>query len=219
LTLSLASANLHGVKATHISLKPTKVNGIPFWQLTIPKPGGGRIRRTFKEKGIAQQAFSIAQREMSRSGVDAAAMPSLLREQAIEAERILKPYGLSVLDAAKAYVANQESVNLSCTVANAVRDFLEDKVAAGVSKRYQGDLRVRLSRFSAAFSDRRMSEVKPEAISEWLNSLGTSAVDRNNTRRLVFGLFAFGVGRGWNGKNPVESVSIAKDLCHTYLSS
>ena len=199
------------MKTTHLSLKETKVNGVVYWQVTIPQPGGGRVRRTFRDKKVAKAKLDEAKIRLMQSGVSAASMDDALRFEAVEADRLLKPYSISILDVAKAYVLSRQSSDKSCTVAEAVRNLLDDLKGNGRSERYLEDLKSRLGKFSAEFGGRKMSEITTTQISSWLSSLKVSAVTRNNYRRVLGVLFNFGLGRKWCSENPATAVNAAKE--------
>jgi integrase len=199
------------MKTTHLQLKETKVNGEIYWQVTIPKAGSGRVRRTFKNKKDALFRLSEAKIQLAQAGPAAASMDDLLRTQAVEADRILRPYAVSILDVARNYVASRQASDKSCSVKDAVKGLLDDLKANGRSKRYLEDLDSRLGQFSFEFGTRKLSEVTPSQISSWLSSLKVSAVTRNNHRRVVSVLFSFGRARGWCAENPASSVTDAKE--------
>jgi integrase len=199
------------MRTTHLQLKKTKVNGEIYWQVTIPKPGGGRLRRTFKNKKDAQYRLSEAKLQMAQAGPAAATMDDLLRSQAIEAARMLEPYRpVTILDVVRGYVENRLSADKSCTVSDAVSALIGAREREGKSQRYIRDLRSRLGQFAYRFGTAKMTEVEAGQIDDWLHSLKVGPVTRNTMRLRISTLFEYCIGRKFCASNPVEHVSVSK---------
>jgi integrase len=190
----------------------TKINaktGV-FWQVVLPKPGGGRSRKAFQTQTEAKAYLNEATTALRYGGTSAFTISDLLREQAMEADRILKPLGVSVLDAARDYITRHAATLKSVPVSEAVDGLLSDLRANGRSPAHQNNTRLRLSKFAAEFGQQLVCDVDTASISSWLQGLGTSAVDRNNTRATLSMLFNFAVARGWSSVSPVGNVAKAK---------
>ena len=80
-------------------------------------------------------------------------MPVKLRADALEAARLLAPYGDELLDVVREHIRHRQLVDKSETVGNAVEALLAAKKSDGASKRYIKDLRSRLRRFAETFGD------------------------------------------------------------------
>src|SRR5262250_2733552 len=135
------------MRKTKLALTKTKVNGRAYYCVTLPKLGGGRNRRFFKDKAEAQTFLQLAQVQQENYGTAALSISDALRVEAIECSELLRPYDKTLRDAAKFYVAHLKSVTGSRKVREVVADLLAARAADGMSPRYLGDLRVRLGRF------------------------------------------------------------------------
>jgi integrase len=199
------------MKTTHLKLKETKVNGERYWQVTIPLPGGGRLRRTYKNEKDAKARLSEAKIQMLQAGPAAATMDDLLRAQAIEAARLLEPYHpVTILDVVRGYIENRLASDKSCTVAEAVSELIATREREGKSRRYVRDLRSRLGQFAYRFGTAKMTEVEVGQIDDWLHGLKIGPVSRNTMRLRISTLFEYCIGRKFCTANPVEHVAVSK---------
>ena len=76
-----------------------------------------------------------------------------VRGHAIEGMKLLEPYGASLIDAVKHYVAHLESRRGGAPLSQAIDELLLNRKSLEVSARYVNDLRLRLGRFKEAFPD------------------------------------------------------------------
>jgi len=195
------------------------IGGKVRWQVNLPgtyrtTEEGRRVRvrprRTFSSASQAQTFAKLKRVERENYGVSAVSMDEQLRGDTLAAQRILAPYGISVLEAAEYYVAHRERIEKSATVSDALKALLAAKQADNLRPRYLSDLRLRLARFSAAYGDRFLADIAPAEIEAWLRSLGLAPLGRNSYRSKLNLLFEFGRRCGWIGANPVSNVAKAK---------
>ena len=116
--------------------------------------------------------------EVLNHGSVAASVPTKLRFQALEAEKLLAPYGVSILDAARHYVQHVKRINDSVTVTHAIQELLKARKADGVRPRYLTDLRVRLGRLEKAFGARTLATIAIAEADDWPRSLGVGPLNR-----------------------------------------
>jgi integrase len=199
------------MRTTRLALTKTKVRGQRFYCVTLPKLGGGRKRRFFKDKAQAETFMQLAKVQQENYGVAALSISDSLRVEAIECTELLEPFGATLRDAAKFYAAHLKAVTGSRKVREVVADLLSARAADGMSRRYLGDLRVRLGRFVLSFGEEMIAAVSASRIDEWLRSLGVAAVTRNTFRRRLAVLFNFSKRRGYVTENPVTDVERAKE--------
>src|SRR4029077_14512032 len=199
------------MRTTRLALTKTKVNGRRYYCVTTPKLGGGRNRRFFKEKAEAETFMQFAKVQHENYGTAALSIPDALRVEAIEWCELLEPFGKTLRDAAKFYLAHLKAVTGSRKVREVVADLLAARVADGMSARYLGDLRVRLGRFVNSFGEEMIAEINARQIDEWLRGFGVGAVTRNTFRRRLAVLFSFAKRRGYVTENPVADVERAKE--------
>lgn len=93
----------------------------------------------------------------------------------------------------------------------AAKELRQARDMDGCSKRYLGDLRVRLDRFVADFEGQTLASISSRDIDEWLRALPVSGVTRNTFRRRLSTLFGHARKRGYVQVNPVKDVERAKE--------
>jgi integrase len=205
------------MRKTKLALTKTKVDGRRYYCVTLPKLGGGRNRRFFKDKAEAQTFMRLAEVQQENYGTAALSISDALRVEAIECSELLQPYGKVLRDATRFYVAHLMAITGSRKVSEVVADLLAARRADGMSARYLGDLRVRLGRFVQFFGEEMIAAISASRIDEWLRGLGVGPVTRNTFRRRLAVLFSFAKRRGYVTENPVADVERAKE-CETEIA-
>jgi integrase len=192
--------------------RKTRVNGELYWQINLPKhpETGKRQRETFRDLERAKARADQARIQYKNFGTAAFSMSDQLRTEATRAEEILRPYGKTVLEAARFLANHLARTNKSETVKTVVKEFLEAKEGDNLRPRYLGDLRARLNRFSESFSDRKIAELSAGDIDAWLRGLHRSPLTRNTFRLRLSTLFAYANSRGWCQTNPIGDVKKVK---------
>jgi integrase len=197
-------------------LEPRKVSikGHTLWQVNlgseIREGKRIRLRRTFADRAEALTFAQLKIIERNNHGVAGISMPSRLRGEALEAARLLEPYHVSVLDAAREYVRRHELITKSETVTNAVRSFLAAKAQDNLRSRYLTDLRSRLSRFAQSFCERKLADISSAEIDQWLRELHQAPLSRNTFHLRLHTLYEYARMRGWVEANPLAEVPRAK---------
>jgi hypothetical protein len=196
--------------------KPRLINlhGKPYWQVVLPselRERDGKMvrirpRRTFRSYDEADSFAHLKRIERKNRGTAGVSMDEKLRGDALEARSILEPYNVGILEAAKDYVRRMELVTRSQTVKAAVDELLAAKKADNLRPRYLGDLRVRLARFSESFGERKLADIAPTEIDNWLRELCLAPLTRNTFRLRLSTLFEFARDRGSVAGNPIEDV-------------
>jgi len=199
------------MRKTRLALTKTNVNGRRYYCVTLPKLGGGRNRRFFKDKAEAQTFMRLAEVQRENYGTAALSISDALRVEAIECSELLQPYGKTLRDAAKFYAAHLKAITSSRKVSEVVADLLAARTADRMSERYLGDLRVRLGRFVQTFGAEMIAGISAGRIDKWLRGLGVGPVTRNTYRRRLAVLFSFAKRRGYVSENPVADVERAKE--------
>jgi integrase len=213
------------MKRTHLSLTETSVKGETYWMVTVPKPGGGRRKKHFKDHREAERFYQETEKLLLDHGTTALTISDRLRIDALEAQRILEPYAVTIPDAARFYANHVEAQKKSRPIKDAVSDYIGGARSDGRSARYLGDLSHRLGRFVESFSDRLIASFTTDEVEEWLRSLRkrqkgkpsnqraalVGSVSRNTYRRRLMSFFEFAVDRKWCSENPIRHVTKAKE--------
>jgi integrase len=190
------------------------INQKPFWQVQLGSEVTGgkrkRLRRTFANRAEAETFAQLKRIERINHGTTSISMPPKLRAEALEAVRMLQPYDVDLLDVVREYVRHRQLVDRSETVGNAVEALLTAKKSDGASKAYRYDLRSRLGRFAEMFGERKIADVSPGEIADWLRALGQTPLSRNTFHARLSVLFNFARQNRWVEINPMPDVPLAK---------
>ena len=195
----------------NLRLYEVNQNGNPRWRLRTPDPSGHGFReRQFSSEAEASTAFDIAYAQHMNHGLKAGNLGARERGAALVAVDILRPFGVSLEEAAKFYAAHHVNTQQSKLVKDVVVELLKAKKQDGLSHRYLKDLRNRLERFARDFGSRRIAEISVNEIETWLRNLVTGALNRNTYSMRLSVLFAFARKRRWCVENPISEVEKAK---------
>jgi integrase len=199
------------LRRTTLAIKQTRIRDYRYFCVTCPKPGGGRTRRFFRDRRLAQTFFEQCRIQQQNFGTAAFSISDSLRIEAAECAGKLSAVGHTLTDATKFFLARLRTTSKSRKVAEVITELLAARTGDQCSRRYIGDLRARLARFAASFGEQIIAEISAREIDDWLRTLGVGAVTRNTFRRRVAVLFSFAKKRGYIEENPIVSVERAKD--------
>jgi integrase len=188
--------------------RKTYVKGELYWQVNLPSEDGRRKRKTYRDHQEAETAAEQARIKAKNEGLSAFAISSQLRTDALAAERLLKPFDVSITEAAKFYAEHLRKVRTSQKVSIVVKELLVAREHDNLRPRYLKDLRVRLNRFSASFGERPIADISAGEINGWLR--GFKPFNRNTFRLRISTLFSYAIERGWCTSNPVADVKKVK---------
>ena len=180
-----------GVTAKIYRSKGGRYKGRRYDLFTVFYFSGGRQRR--EAFGKFADAKQRAQEIVFQRARDRASVQSLTGadvQSYIAARNRLEPFGIPLHEAVDAFIAarerNQRPTEKS--VADAVREFVDDKSASGLSKRYLETLRSHLKRFEESFHT-NIGSVTTGALKQWLMSNAHGLRQRNNVRSTIVTLF------------------------------
>lgn len=200
------------MRKTTLSITKAKVHGSTRFVVTVPKPGGGRSRRFFAERREAETFLQLAKVQRENFGTVALSLPEALRVEAVECAGLLQPFGKTLRDATKFYLAHLRQRETSLRVASAVAELIEMKRAAHKSARYVKDLGLRLGRFSKTHGERSVASITGKELDEWLAGLAVAPGTRNTFRRDIRTLFSFCAKRGYCTTNEAQGTERAEDV-------
>jgi integrase len=169
------------------------------------KVAGKWVRRFFKNEREAKTYVDLRRIALRNEGEQGLMLPAEIRVAAIRAHEQLEPFGKTIDDAVKYYLAHLRTERGSVPVRQAVDELIANRRDAGLSKRYCGDLRIRLGQFAKSFGDRNVAGITTREITKWLESLGVAPVTRNTFRRDARTLFSFSIEHGYATENPAAS--------------
>jgi integrase len=183
-----------------------------FFCVQWPKPGQGRYRQYFKEFREARRLRDQKLEERVKYGVAHLAFCDRQRMEYAEAVDLLRPFGKSLVEAARYFVAHLKASERSCTAAQLVEELIAAKIKDGMGKRHLQDLRSRLPRFSKDFDGQIVATITNTEVDKWLRSLPVGPTTRNNYRRALCTLFNFAVSQKYTASNPVSETTKAKEI-------
>lgn len=192
--------------------KPIKVNYKGFenynWLVRYTDSRGKRRRKFFEKEKEAQLFYERGNIQTANAGIAVAGLPEEDKRAYIDAQKLLEPFGISVLDAIREYVEARErltpyqkkildSVKLTEKYCEAVQDskkcfdaygeYLDSLRAQNLSPRHINSQESRLSRFMRFFGESTpVMLADAKKIEKWILGLNTYAYKedkRAGTRR------------------------------------
>jgi len=179
---------------------------------------GKRQRFFFKTKDEADTKASQLRIARKNDGVAGISIPEALRVEAIKSAELLQPFGISLLDAVRAYLPHLQAQHRTVEVNSFAAEFLAAKKVDGSSDRYLEDLKNKLDCFCESFGNRSTASIGAEELDDWLRALkskaGTpvAALTRNNFRRVLVVAFNFAKLRRYCVDNPATTAAKAKEI-------
>jgi integrase len=162
------------------------------------KEGGSR--KFFKTKGEADTFAAQCRIMRGNQGIAAFGNAELAK------------FGKSVQWAIDFALAHLRAMEKSIGVEAAMNELIAARKGAGRGERYCNDLRLRLTRFAAAFSTATVATITAKEIDEWLASLNLAPGTRNTFRRDIRTLFSFCEKRGYCQGNEAKRTERATDI-------
>jgi integrase len=174
------------------------------------REAGKRKRKFFETKDTASSFAAFKNDERQRNGMEHSEFPTALRVMAQDAVEQLKPFGKTITDAVRHYVAHLKARERSCTAQQLVRELLKAKESDGASESHLRDIRCRLAVFAEKFEGQMVATITSKEIDDWLRSLPFSPLTRNRYRQLVVLAFNFAVRHGYAMANPAMGAAKAR---------
>lgn len=145
--------------------------------------------------------------DRKNTGTEGAALPSKLRADAIEADRLLSAVGATIMDATHYFLAHAKPAGGERTVTQVVQEFIAAKRNAGRKESYLEIQKYVLENvFAGEFGKRLIHQIKGAEIEGWMNGKPWTMRTRLNYFSDVRNLFGFAVRKGYRPTNPVEQI-------------
>jgi integrase len=203
------------MKTAKLSKKKVRIKGKDgkkgvFWKVISPKLGGGSTRRFFKEEEAANTYFQQQEAQLANYGAAGASMDERLRGDALAAAEVLKPFGHTLLDAAKHLARHLLTTSGGIPLSEALRLLLKDRERPRYSPVYRKSLEHRLKPFVDSFPEgkttRQVTPADVESFLDQLHQLNRKAGTLESYRKDIFTLFSFAKERGHCAENPAKRV-------------
>lgn len=212
-----------------VTIYSTPSNGCELYTLAYYDADGRRVRPTFAKYEDAKARAEEIVEKMARGQMAALTLHGrelAIYERAVEklhptgigldiavqafveASKLLN--GASLIEAAKAFAAQQPAGIVYKRVSAVVEELLAAKKAKGRSTLYVTDLRLRLTRFADAFTC-PIANVTSADIDKFLQALNGGARTKNNFRLAIGTVFNFAKKRGYVPQSHRAIVDVEKE--------
>lgn len=180
--------------------KPTRTaTGRKPWFISVP-PGmtasGKRERLFFTTRDQADQAAAAIREKHRMHGANACSIPPSLAAAAATAADILKPYGASLIDAARAYAAARDAEQASYPTAEALDAWIEE-ISPGLRPRSVKSYKHTATRMAAAFGSRLLCTLTADELKACLMPPGTPPTAANGRHRNGRAFWNWACKQGW----------------------
>lgn len=188
-----------------LRIRKTRIDGKTFFQVSVPNPEGGRPKRkTFSNKQDAETFLAAARIERENYGAAAFGITDALRTDAIRAAEILKDTGVTLTEAARAFLKDWQLKKNGVSMAHAVETFLASKSTK--EERHLRNMKARLSHFAAAAGSKTTADIEPGDVSGFLASLTLEPRTILHHWTHLNGFFNFCMAKKWCAANPMRQV-------------
>ncbi len=179
---------------------------------------GKQVQRTFSELKEAEDHAADCARDLDEQTMSVEQLKGRQAADCALALEILKPSGMSIIEAAELAVRLNGGIKSSVTVADAVAGLLKDRELNGVGAKYLYNLKRSLRRFADAFQEKSLAALDGPTIKTFLDGLNcrrvkqlATARTRNNYRAAIGQVFEHAKFQKWLGKDHESIEHIAKD--------
>jgi integrase len=177
--------------------KPTKGRWKGKWVINIPpaySEHGRRERQFFKTREEALEASAKLREDSKTFGSQSRAIAPTLAKEAHKAEQLLKPHGVGILEAVKAYIAQIEEAAASVEIEKALADFRKAK--GKLSEKQQQAIRHMATHLAEDFAGRQLSTITTQELGDHIDANTGGDGAYNAKRRLIVTLWR------WAAKSP-----------------
>ncbi len=162
---------------------------------------GKRERYSFRTKEEALTAGEHFRVARQNEGVAAFSISPALRVDAIQANEILAPHGVSLLNAARYYIKHVIAYRTSPTIKEIVEIMVNDAKKNKRRDRTVQDVNNRLSQFAEDFPNRRLSELSVDDLKDWLGDSEWAPRTKINYLTKISQLYNYALKRQWVDAN------------------
>ena len=224
------------VTSGSVTVKIYKVKNRPgreLYTVSYIEGNAGRKLLQFRDPEKAKKKAHQVAQNLAAGDLQALKLTGADRSSFVEAERELKPAGVSILtaahryaeafrilgrdeiiEAAKFYAARRDKNLPDYTVADAVARYVVAKESQGISRHYTKDIRLMLTKGLAADFRCLLSSVTSDGLRAYLAAKKFGSVAKDNHRRVIVAFFNHARESGWLAKND----STAADALKPYKS-
>lgn len=183
-------------------------SGQVSFQVDLGFVEGKRKRVNFATKGEAEAYSEQSRIARANEGMEAFTLNQDIRLDAVKANRLLAPHGVTILESAKYYEKHVLAYKTAPTVKEIVQRYLADCKNRNLRPRTIGDLEHRLNSFAADFGESRLSDITLDELKEWVNDEQWGMRTRINYLTKLSQLYGFALRRPikWVDANLTELI-------------
>lgn len=179
------------------------------WCVNVPPKftaSGKRERQYFKSRALAEAAAKALKERKAAFGEEATIISPTLAAQATEAQRILEPMDVSLVQAARFYADHIERLQASAPLAAALEQFRAAK--EGRSAKQVQNYRLMAEDLTADFPERTLSSITGEELDAHVARHTNGPAGHNQRLRLLsaFWRWAAKKPRGWCDPAELEAI-------------
>lgn len=185
------------------------------WCVNTPasvSASGKRERAYFPTRDAAKAHAADLRARFIEHGGNAAGIRPALAEEAHTAAELLEPWGASLLDAARHYVAHREREAASCAAHEAVSAWLES--CAGLRPRSLKSYRATGEKLRGALGTRSLAAITAEDLADALGLVGASGAGAALRYRNGRAFWRWCAGKGWCDAatfNEIDAPRVSRD--------
>lgn len=156
------------------------------WRLNVParySAIGKREQRFFQTQALALAEAKKLRLEKDDFGSQARSLPPAMASMTEECVRLLKPYGASILDVVKAYVAEQVKLSSSVLISDAIAAFTLAK--DNRSAAHKASYKTIFKRLAKDFDKRMLASITGEELADHVAASTGTASSANQVRRML----------------------------------
>lgn len=176
----------------------------------IRRDGGRTVesgaRIAFKTKGEAETFAQQARVKRDNDGKAGLAIPEKLRLEALECAALLEPLDVSLREAVDYFIKHARPAGGVKKLTTIKDEFLRAKEEANRRTEYLRVQRAVLGKFCATFGERAASSVRPDEISEWMQTQKWSRRTRRNYHQDLSNFFGFALAKKYCAENPLHAL-------------
>ena len=168
------------------------------WMVNVPASlaeSGKRERHFFKTKQLAADHASAIKERVKAHGQSATVIKPSLAEAAVLAEAILKPWGLSIVEAARMAAAMREKESASRSLTDAADDWL--LTCEGLRTRTVDSYKGTAKRLKAALGDKLMANISATDLQQAVSPLGNIGASAQGRIRNARAFWRWAATKGW----------------------
>jgi integrase len=200
------------IRKTFPKIRTVQIKGEWFYQVDGRRRGTNGKRETFAKKSEAEKRAAEIEKDFEGNGVDGLAMPAELRAMAAVAERILAPFGKTIVQAAEFYrdhLTAEKAKDESAVVGVLAKEWFEDKnnpVHKLKGPTLKG-IRQTSNLLQRTFPRTRIRTLGKQEAREFIFSLNGD-YNRENTRNRCGQFMNWCIANGHADSNPFDSKTL-----------